>query len=46
MIESITEDIKLCKIFFMKEPDYVMKTMVSFMVLDELESAKTKRDFI
>ena len=46
MIESITEDNKLFKIFCMKEPDYVMKTMVSLMVLDELESAKTKRDFI
>ena len=30
----------------MKEPDYVMKIMASWMILDELEGAKTRGDFI
>ena len=40
MIESITEYNKLFKIFCMKEQDYVMKIMASWMTLDELEVAK------
>ena len=36
MIEARTEDNKLFKIFCMKEPDYVMKIMASWMAIDEL----------
>ena len=46
MIEESTEDNKLFKIFCMKEPDFVMKIMVSWMKLDELEGASTGRYFI
>ena len=41
-----TEDNKLFKTFCMKDPDYVMKIMVSWMTLDELEGARTRRYFI
>ena len=34
MIEVRTEDNKLFKIFFMKETDYVVKIMASWMTLD------------
>ena len=34
MIETSTEDNKLFKIFLLKDPDYVMKIMVSWMTLD------------
>ena len=30
----------------MKEPDYVMKIMASWMTLDELEGARTRRYLI
>ena len=30
----------------MKEPEYVMKIMASWMTIDELEGAKTRRSFI
>ena len=30
----------------MKDMDYVMKAMTSWMTLDELEGARTRRDFI
>ena len=46
MIESIIEDNKLFKIFCMKDPDYVMKIMASWMTLDGLEGARTRRYFI
>ena len=46
MIEVRTEDDKLFKIFFMKEPGYVTKIMASWMTLDELEGARTRRYFI
>ena len=46
MIKSRTEDNKLLKIFCMKEPDYVMRIMASWMTPDELEGARTRRDFI
>ena len=36
MIEAITEDNKLFKIFCMKEPYYVMKIMSVWVELDEL----------
>ena len=46
MIEAITEDNMLLKIFFMKDPDYVMKIIVSWIALDELEIANPRRGFI
>ena len=46
MIEARTEDNKLFKIFCMKDPDYVTRIMESWVKLDELEGAKTRRDFI
>ena len=46
MIEARTEDNKLFKIFCMKEPDYAMKKMASWMALDELEGARTRRYFV
>ena len=30
----------------MKEPDYVMKILASWITLDELYGARTRRDFI
>ena len=36
MIEAITEDNKLFKIFCMKELDYLMKIMASWTTRDEL----------
>ena len=46
IIEARNEDNKLFKVFFMKDPDYVMKIMVSWRTLDELEGETTRRDFI
>ena len=46
MIETRTEYNKLIKIFFIKELDYAMKIMVSWMALDKLEDAKKRRYFI
>ena len=46
MIVERTEDNKLFKIFCIKDPDYVMKIMTSWMTLDELEGAKTIINFI
>ena len=43
MIDLRTENITLLKIFCMKDLDYVMKIMVSWMTLDELEEARTKK---
>ena len=40
------EDNKLFKIFCMKDPDYVMKIVASWITLDELEGARTRRYFI
>ena len=36
IIEVITEDNKLFKLFFVIEPDYVMKIMEIWVKLDEL----------
>ena len=41
-----TEDNKLFKTFCMKDPDYVTKIMYSWMTLDELEGASTRRYLI
>ena len=46
MIEKITEDKKLSKIFCTKDTDYVMKIMETWTTLDELEGARTRRYFI
>ena len=46
IIEARTEDNKLLNIFFMKELYYVIKTVSSLMKLDELEGARTRREFI
>ena len=46
MIEAITQDNKLFQIFFMKDTDYVINIMESWTTLDELEGAKTGKDFI
>ena len=46
MIEARTEDNKLFKIFCVKQTDYLMKMMVSWMKFYELEGAKKRRDFI
>ena len=46
MIEARTEYNNLIKIFCIKELDYVMKIMLSWMALDKLEGAKTIRYFI
>ena len=32
--------------FFMKDPDYVMHIVASWMTLDKLEGGKIRRDFI
>ena len=46
MLEAITQGNKLFRIFYMKEPYYVMKIMESWMTLDELEGANTRIYFI
>ena len=46
MIESRTDDNKLFKIIFMKETDYVMKIVMSWMNLEELEGENTRRYFM
>ena len=46
MIEARTQYNKPFRIFFMKYPDYEMETMESWMTLDELDRAKTRRYFI
>ena len=37
MMESLTEESKPFRLFCMKEPDYVMMIMASWMTLNELE---------
>ena len=44
MLQTKTDEGKPFKIFCMKEPDYVMKVMASWMTLNNLEGARTKRD--
>ena len=46
MIEARTEDNKLQRIFFTKEPYYVMNIIASLITLDELEGANTRKHFI
>ena len=43
MIMAANEEGKPFKIFCFKEPDYVMNIMASWMTLDELEGANSKR---
>ena len=48
MLESITEEGpegKSFKIFCFKEPEYVMKIMATWMTLEELDGADTRRDY-
>ena len=48
MFESITEEVpegKAFKIFFFKEPEYVMKIMATWMTLEELDGADTRREY-
>jgi hypothetical protein len=48
MLDAMTEagpDGKPFRIFCFKEPDYVMKIMASWMTLEELEGANTRRDY-
>ena len=44
MLEARTQENKPFRIFCMKEPDYVMNIMASWMTLDEVQSTKTRRD--
>ena len=46
MIEARTEYNKLFKMISINKPDYVMKIMASWMTLDELEGARTRRHFV
>ena len=46
MIQAITQDNKSLIILCMKETYYAIKVMASWMTLDELEGAKTGKDFI
>ena len=46
IIQARNEDNKSFKIFCMKDPDYVMRIMVSWMTLDQFEGAMTRREFI
>ena len=43
MVMAATKEGKPFKIFCFKEPDYVMKIMASWMMLNELERGNTKR---
>ena len=42
MFEERTQDNKIFQVFYMKELDYVVKIMVSWMTLDELEVEKKR----
>ena len=46
MIELRTEDNNLSKIFLMKDLDYVMMIMASWITIDESQGASTRRYFI
>ena len=46
ILEAITEDKNLFKMFFMKDLYYVTRIMVIRMKLDELEGARTGRYFM
>ena len=45
ILEARTQENKPFQLFFFKELYYVMKIMSIWMTLDELEVAKTIRDF-
>ena len=42
MIQKRTEENKWFKTYFIKVPDYAMKVMASWMILDEFQGAKTR----
>ena len=43
---KIKRSVMLAKLVCIKEPDYVMKILASWMTLDDLEGARTLKDFI
>ena len=43
MIDSRTEGNKVFTIFFMKDTDYAMKIMTSWITFDELKGARKRR---
>ena len=48
MLEAITEEVpesKAFKIFCSKESEYVMKIMATWMTLEELDGADTRREY-
>ena len=48
MLEAITEEGtegKAFNIFCFKEPEYVMKTMATWMTLEELDGSDTRREY-
>ena len=45
MIEARTQDNKHFRIFFMKEPDYLMNMMAIWTALDDLEETNIRMDF-
>jgi hypothetical protein len=45
MLEVKTEEGKPFRIYCFKEPDYVMKIMATWMTLDELDDAPTRREY-
>ena len=48
MLEAITEEgpeVKAFKIFCFKEPEYVMNIMATWMTLEELDGADTRREY-
>ena len=48
ILEAITEEVpegKALKIFCFKEPQYVMKIMATWITLEELDGADTRREY-
>ena len=48
MLEAITEEVtegKAFNIFCFKDPEYVMKIMATWMTLEELDGADTRREY-
>ena len=48
MLEAITEEgtkVKAFNIFCFKEPEYVMNIMATWMTLEELDGADTRREY-
>ena len=48
MLEAITEESpegKAFEIFCFKDPEYIMKNMATWMTLEELDGADTRREY-